>query len=347
MATSLVTQPDRIRGALLGLAWGDVLGCPVEGWDARHIRAVYGAYDDLPSAYPARLLRGGGVRLSRLRPLGLHSDDTQQALALLNVCLSPGGWSAERWAVCLVQGMAGGAWRGYGQNFKGAVAHLARGVAPAHAGSRTAGIGAAMRIGPLGALYWDDPATLATVVMESSITTHGDIRAGAIAYAVACAVAGFVAGRSAAAIASALPGAVAAVETGWLQGHPDWQHDRSGGYAVSAGLAVLLSDLTLPAVALRERVSEIARPAWRRVSPAPTLTRATRCSAAATRWRWRCGPASNRKRPWRRSSSKGMIPTPWRPSPAVSWARGFGERVDPDRSVCRSAHAHGLRQRVG
>ena len=41
-----------------------------------------------------------------MRPLGLYSTDTQQALALLNVCRAPDGWSAEKWSACLVQGMA-------------------------------------------------------------------------------------------------------------------------------------------------------------------------------------------------------------------------------------------------
>ncbi|MCX6031786.1 MAG: ADP-ribosylglycohydrolase family protein [Chloroflexi bacterium] len=269
MMTSSPTQPERIRGALLGLAWGDVLGCPVEGWDARHIRAVYGAYKDLPAAAPAQPGREGRSRPSRARPLGLHSDDTQQALALLNVCLAPGGWTAEQWAECLVQGLAAGAWRGYGRNFSAAVARLAHGAAPQRAGNRTAGIGAAMRAGPLGALYHDDPARLATVVMESSLTTHGDIRAAAVAYAVAYAVAGFVAERSAAEIVTALPDAVSAVEADWMQGHTEWQHDRSAGHAVSAGLAALLADLAAPVEVLRTRVSEIARPTL-----APGFTRA-------------------------------------------------------------------------
>jgi ADP-ribosyl-[dinitrogen reductase] hydrolase len=261
MMTAPPTQPERIRGALLGLAWGDVLGCPIEGWDARDIRRAYGAYVDLPADYPWPQLRGYNARtLRRLGPLGLHSDDTQQALALIQVCLGPDGWSAERWAACLVDGMRGGAWRDYGRNFAEAATRLGRNIPPQHAGSRTAGIGAAMRAGPLGALYPNDLALLATVAMEASLTTHGDIRAAAIAYAVAHAVAGFVGGRTANEIAAALPGAIAGVEADWIQGHPEWGHDRSGGHSVSAGLTVLLADLAAPAEVLRARISELARP---------------------------------------------------------------------------------------
>lgn len=27
-----ITEEDRVIGSLLGLTWGDVLGCPIEGW---------------------------------------------------------------------------------------------------------------------------------------------------------------------------------------------------------------------------------------------------------------------------------------------------------------------------
>ncbi len=72
-----------------------------------------------------------------------------------------------------------------------------------------------------------------------------------------------------AAIAAALPGAVAAIETNWIEGHLDWQHDRSDERAVSAGLALLLTDLAAPPDVLRGRISATARP-----SLAPGFTRA-------------------------------------------------------------------------
>src|SRR5205085_1366463 len=121
----------------------------------------------------------------RLRPLGLYSDDTQQCLALLHVCLGPGGWSAPAWAALLVDGMHRKVWRGFGRNFRAAVSRLERGAIPQRSGSPTAGIGSVMRIGPLGALYRDQPELLAQAVLESSFTTHGDIRSGVFAFAVA------------------------------------------------------------------------------------------------------------------------------------------------------------------
>src|SRR5262245_43438281 len=98
------TQHDRIRGSLLGLAWGDAFGCPVEGWQTETIRKVFGDYRQLPDDYPLDQLVPLGKRVLRhLRPLGLHTDDTQQALALVNVCLS--GWWPEAWGEWLVEGI--------------------------------------------------------------------------------------------------------------------------------------------------------------------------------------------------------------------------------------------------
>ncbi len=257
----MTTVEDRIEGSLLGLAWGDAFGCPVEGWRAAAVQTVYGVYDRLPDAYPLERIAALGKRsLKRLRPLGLHSDDTQQALALVNVCLAPGGWSKEAWAAWLVAGMNRQAWRGYGQNFAGAVAKLVRGARPEESGSRSAGIGTVMRIGPLGALYRDDPEALARAALESSLTTHGVVRAGAMAYAVARTVALFLAGQTPAEIVARLPAEVEAQETRLLEGYAEWVIDRSDGHIVSSNLAELFAQPLDDAAAVRARVSAMARP---------------------------------------------------------------------------------------
>src|SRR5262245_50224532 len=111
------TIDDRIRGSLLGLAWGDVLGSPIEGWRRTEIERVFGAYSGLPEQYPLELIPSREMR-RRLRPLGLHSDDTQQALVLINVCLAARPWSLGLWAQWLLVAMQRGAFRGYGRNFQ-------------------------------------------------------------------------------------------------------------------------------------------------------------------------------------------------------------------------------------
>lgn len=237
----MTTRTDRARGALLGLAWGDAFGCPVEGWRAAQIATVYGAYTALPEAYPLAAIAPMGARtLRRLRPLGLHSDDTQQALGLLQVALRPEGWALPEWGQLLVDALEAKAWRGFGRNFSAAVHRLRKGVAPGRAGSPSAGMGAAMRIGPLGVVFADDRARLAEVCMGSSLITHGDLRAGAIAFAVAHAVADLVEGRSTTETLARLAPAVAAVEHTWIEQRPDWQFDRGVGPQVSTALRLAL-----------------------------------------------------------------------------------------------------------
>ena len=46
------------EGALWGLAWGNALGCPFEGWRASTTRQVFGDYVELPSDLPLQALVG-------------------------------------------------------------------------------------------------------------------------------------------------------------------------------------------------------------------------------------------------------------------------------------------------
>ncbi len=250
---------DRARGTLLGLAWGDVLGCPIEGWRKDDIERVYGAYTSLPEEYPLDRIQPTREVRRRLRPLGIHSDDTQQALALIAVCLG-GPWSPARWAEWLVVAMQRGALRGYGRNFQQAVHKLARGSPPEHAGSASAGMGAAMRVAPLGAIYRDRPEELAQVAMESSLVTHGDLRAAALAFAVARSAALLIGGDSAEAVRARLADDVAAVELEWVEHRPGWGIDRSGKCMVSQEIRALFTALPEDLAGLRAVISERARP---------------------------------------------------------------------------------------
>lgn len=260
---------DRIRGSLLGLAWGDAIGWPVEGWSEAEISAAYADYRTLPWQYsPAQVLASlskvsprRATRLTkRARPPGLHSDDTQQALALIAVCLSPGGWSVDGWARWLVAGMEGDAWRAYGRNFRASVLRLGEGERPERSGAQSAGMGAAMRITPLGALYYDDHASLVQVAMESSLVTHADLRAAVLAYAVAYTTAQLIAGREAGDIWKGLAQAVAEVECEWLAGHHEWPCYRPAGPVISDSIARLTADSPANLRELQTRLIDNARP---------------------------------------------------------------------------------------
>jgi ADP-ribosylglycohydrolase len=231
----------------------------MESWRAESIRKVFGDCRQLPDEYPLDQIAPLGKQvLRRLRPLGLHSDDTQQALALINVCLT--GWSAETWAGWLIHGKKQKAWRGYGRNFSAAVGRMSKGTPPRRAGAATGGIGAAMRIAPIGALYRDDPVRLAEVALESSFCTHGDIRAGALAYAIAFTASALIAGQPAAEIRTELPAIVAAREKEWLDGHAEWKIDRMAGPLVSRCLSEFFATNLEEPEQIRAKVSELARP---------------------------------------------------------------------------------------
>jgi len=253
------TIDDRARGSLLGLAWGDVLGSPVEGWRRTEIEQVYGVYSSLPEQYPLDLIRARETR-KRLRPLGVHSDDTQQALALINVCLSAQQWSLGLWGQWLVVGMQRGAFRGYGRNLQEATHKLSRGAPPEHAGAASAGMGAATRVAPLGALYRDRADLLAKVTMESSLVTHSDICAAALAFAVARSAWLFIGGASVDEVRGRLPADVEEVEKEWLQGNRHWAIDRSAGHTVSESLATILGQEFADFDALRRWISTNSRP---------------------------------------------------------------------------------------
>lgn len=263
MGTKYTNYEKKIVGSLLGLAWGDILGSPVEGWRAAEIRTIYGSYTTLPKEYPLRKIKEYKKgKLARLRPLGLHSDDTQQALALIHVCLSNSNWTSEAWANTLVLGMQKGAWRGYGRSFSSAIHQIQKGAKPQESGSRSAGIGAAMRVAPLGALYRDDPLSLGKIAMESSIITHSNICAGALSYAVAYTVAGLIRGQTLDEIKLTLPGAIKLVESEWIEKHKHgkWKIDCSKGHLFSTILRKILEkDIDSPEL-IRRKISKLAKP---------------------------------------------------------------------------------------
>jgi ADP-ribosyl-[dinitrogen reductase] hydrolase len=178
---------DRIAGCLHGLLIGDALGCPVEGWTAAQIVAEFGRLDSMAE-----------VPGPSWRPRGLHSDDGQQALAVLDaICKDP-----ERPELRFVDLMIalrdaapqrGGRWglhRGVGRNFRQTIRGFQSTGSQdpyAHA-TATAGNGAAMRIAAVGLWWRDDPKTRDLRAASLSAVTHADLRGIAAAQALAAAI---------------------------------------------------------------------------------------------------------------------------------------------------------------
>lgn len=185
---------DRVRGSLLGLAVGDALGAPLEGLTAQQIKTHYGRvknYVDGVQAWKRKPYRW------RMR--GLYSDDTQQTLALCDVLIDRGRVDQARLAeIYLAMADAPGPFlgvhRGVGRSFRQVVDDLRRGASPRWSGQTKAGIGAAMRIAPVGLLS-DEPHGLFPAVMEASLTTHRDVRSLSGALAVAHGVRRLAAGE--------------------------------------------------------------------------------------------------------------------------------------------------------
>lgn len=183
-----VNRSDRFRGALLGMAVGDALGAPLEGLTSQQVRAFYGQVTGFVDG-----VRAWRRKSFRWKLRGLYTDDTQQALVLAECLIRFGridpSWVAQTYlALASPRGAYLGAHRGVGTRFRQVIEDLERGVPPEECGQDSPGIGAAMRIAPLGLFYRDRPHGLLDAVLEASLITHRDIRSLAGAYAVAAIV---------------------------------------------------------------------------------------------------------------------------------------------------------------
>lgn len=137
-------REDRFIGALLGTAFGDALGAPVEGLDRETIRERFGEVRDF---------------LPGPRGRGYYTDDTQMTLALARSLVRCGGVDGADCARSYAAHFD--ASRGYGRSAAEILRALGDGADYRHTGTLffpegSYGNGAAMRIAPLGLLYAPD-----------------------------------------------------------------------------------------------------------------------------------------------------------------------------------------------
>lgn len=178
---------NRFVGCLLGLAIGDALGMPVEGWSAAAIRAHYGRLAGFLPA-PRRGLRAGQF-----------TDDTQMAIYLAQSIVDCGVVEPEHVAQAWVKWLHSGDVRGIGRSTYLALRRLASGTPWEESGQRgeyAAGNGAAMRIAPVGLVDCLDLERLRQDVRDVSVITHANREAVAGAQAVACAIAWLATGQA-------------------------------------------------------------------------------------------------------------------------------------------------------
>ena len=178
----MMSDERRYSGSLIGQCLGDALGFVVEGEQPEVCRE-----------YVEGTLKAGRVgEYGRTPfPFGQYSDDSQLARELLQSYAEHGRFDprdyARRIAMIFVENRVVGRGRATEQ----AAWRLAAGAPWEEAGtpSPSAGNGSAMRAGPIGLLFSDDPGEMVRAAHDQGRITHRDPRCSAGAVAIAGAVA--------------------------------------------------------------------------------------------------------------------------------------------------------------
>jgi len=171
---------DGFIGCLLGVAIGDALGMPVEGWSREMIRMHYGVLAEFQPS-PSRGLGPGQF-----------TDDTQMMLMHAESIVATGRVDGDDLARRFVAWLRSGDVRGIGRSTILSIKRLAQGVhwrESGQAGEFAAGNGVAMRIAPVGLLDCQHLERLKEDVRTAGAITHRNPEALAGGLAVAYAVA--------------------------------------------------------------------------------------------------------------------------------------------------------------
>ena len=157
-------SPDLLEsksiGALLGTFTGDALGMPVEGYTYEMIVSAYGQVTEL---LPARL------------GLGTYTDDTQLMIGAAESLIECGVFKGEHMANRFVANFD--SQRGYGRGAVEVIYRLSQGVPWRSAGAKlfgggSFGNGGAMRIAPVGVMYFSDTDLLLDTAEKTAKITH-------------------------------------------------------------------------------------------------------------------------------------------------------------------------------
>ncbi len=176
-----IPSEEQFRGCLVGQALGDALGFVVEGRSPEVCREYV---DDV--VVPGRDEEPESGQFG----VGQYSDDTQLARELMQSYVARGRFDPEDYARRIAAIFSEGRIVGCGRSTEAAAERLARGVPWHEAGTSppSAGNGSAMRAGPVGLIFHDDPEGLVRAATEQEIITHADPRCSAGAIAIAGAV---------------------------------------------------------------------------------------------------------------------------------------------------------------
>jgi len=175
-------RKEQFSGCLVGQCLGDALGFPVEG-----------ALPAVCSRYVDEYLRSGQVPDGSrgVFPFGQYTDDSQLARELMQSYASCARFDPSDYAARIAAIFSENRIVGRGRATDEAARRLACGVPWDESGtpSPSAGNGSAMRAGPIGLLFFDDPNGLLRAAVDQGRITHKDARCSAGAVAIAGAVA--------------------------------------------------------------------------------------------------------------------------------------------------------------
>lgn len=180
MVTDSIETEDRFIGSVLGVAIGDAMGMPFEGWSPDKIREHWKDKVFLPASPH----RGLGP--------GQYTDDTHMTICHLKSLIDSGGLEPEDAARKFLEWFDSGDLRGIGAATALSMKRLKQGRSWQKSGATgeyAAGNGGAMRIAPVGLFYYNDISALKESVRQAVVITHDNTEAVAGATAVAYIVA--------------------------------------------------------------------------------------------------------------------------------------------------------------
>jgi len=178
----IIPRREQFSGCLIGQCLGDALGFPVEGYSPEVCRK-----------YVENILRKiySEEQVKERILIGQYTDDSQLARELLQSYVECKKFDPRDYARRIAAIFSENRIVGRGRATELAAMRLAKGVPWEEAGTPpgSAGNGSAMRAGPIGLMFFDDPQELVFAAHDQSRITHKDSRCSAGAVAIAGAVA--------------------------------------------------------------------------------------------------------------------------------------------------------------
>ena len=175
-------KKEQFSGCLIGQCLGDGLGFPVEGHPP-----------NICCQYVTDILKKGRAREKGRNPFpfGQYTDDSQLARELLQSYVACKKFDPADYAARIAAIFSENRIVGRGRATEEAATRLIQGKPWEESGTPppSAGNGSAMRAGPVGLLFFDDPQLLIQAASDQGRITHQDKRCSAGAVAIAGAVA--------------------------------------------------------------------------------------------------------------------------------------------------------------